>query len=107
MGFQAPNKAAIERQISQAFASVRSSIENALELVEDLKVDISDAGEPISKAGAQNFAENVLGVPAGTELGQSGPWADTLVDANTAASNMKTALNGELTRIRRITFQER
>lgn len=107
MGFQAPRKEAIERRISDAFTRVRKSIEEAYELVEDLKVDIADSGNPVTAAGAEAFAEDVLGVPAGNDLGQSGPWAATLVDSNAAASNLKTTLDANLTKIRRIVYQER
>lgn len=106
MGFQTPNRQAIEQRLSQAFRTMRVTIEEASELVEDLKVEITDSGNQISKAGAQAFAESVFGIEAGTNLGQSGPWADTLVDANTAVTAIKAALDNQIARVRRVVFDK-
>lgn len=104
MGFRAPNRAAIEARLSQAARLVRSAIEDYYEQVEDLKVEVSDAGFTVNAAGAEAFAEQVLGVPVGSGLGQTEKWADALVDANTSAGNLKGALDSELVRLRRVVF---
>lgn len=104
MGFRSPDRTAIENGISRAVRVLRQAVEDVNEMVEDLKVDITDSGETVNKAGAQAFAESVLGLPAGTDLGESGPWADTVVDANAVAGAFQTTLDAQIEKIRRIVF---